>query len=128
MWKQVELLEGHAGHGAVLGDDFFRVAHAFATDVAVADVLAVEANMPALKFFKQVHATQQGGLARAAGTDQGHDVAALHAQVDAFEHFNRAVGFVQPFDAQQRRGGSGLSLCHGKATRFSICRPRSSMA
>ncbi len=83
--------------------------------------------MPALKLFQQVDAAQQGGLARAAGTDQGHDIAFLHAQIDTLEHFHRAVGFMQAFDAEQRRAGV-MSLCHGNATRFSICRPRSSMA
>ena len=81
MREQVELLERHAGHGTVLGNHTLGVTHALASDFAVADGLAIQGDLPALEFFQQVDAAQQGGLARAAGADQGHHVAALHGQV-----------------------------------------------
>ena len=104
--------------GAVLGDHPLRVAHALAGDVAVANGLAIQADLPALELFEQVDAAQQRGLARAAGADQRHHVAALHGQVDALEHFHRAVLFAQAANVQQRLGR--LRLVHGKATRFSM--------
>ena len=99
--KQVELLERHAGHGPMPGDDFFRVTHALAVDLVITDGFAIEQDLPALELFEHVHAAQQRGLARAAGADQRHDVAALHGQVDALEHFELAVLFVQAADVQQ---------------------------
>ncbi len=100
--KQVELLERHAGHRAVLGNHPLRVTHTLAGDFAVTDRLAIQGDLAALEFFEQVDATQQRGLARAAGADQGHHVAALHGQVDAFEHFHLTVLFAQAANVQQR--------------------------
>ncbi len=128
--EQVELLERHAGHGAMAGNDLFRVADAFAVDLVVPDGFAVEHDLPALKLFEHVHATQQRGLARATGADQRDDVAALQSQVDALEHFQRAVLFMQAANVQQRlsaRDVGWLYLSHGRATRFSMCRPSNSM-
>ena len=116
--EQVELLERHAGHCAVLGDHPLRVAYALAANIAVTNGLAIQGDLPALELFQQVHAAQQGGLARAAGADQRHHIAALHGQVDALEHFHLAVLFTQATNVQQR--WVGLSLVHGKATRFSM--------
>ncbi|MNT48444.1 hypothetical protein D3C72_1852250 [compost metagenome] len=129
MREQVELLERHAGHGAMAGNDSFRVANAFAVDLVITDGFAVEQDLPALELFKHVHAAQQRGLARAAGADQRHHVAALHSQIDALEYFELVVTLVQAANVQQRLAVLciGLSLSHGKATRFSMCRPSNSM-
>ncbi|MNP68145.1 hypothetical protein D3C76_1640590 [compost metagenome] len=86
------------------GDDFLGVAHTLAVDVVVTDGLAVEHDLPALEFFQHVDAAQQRGLARTAGADQRHHVAALHTQVHALEHFQRAVLFAQAANVQQRLG------------------------
>lgn len=36
--------------------------------------------------LEEVQAAQERGLARAAGADDGHDLAFLHLQIDAVEH------------------------------------------
>ena len=47
------------------------------------------------------HGPQGGGLARAVGSDQGHDLALLNAQRNATHRLNRAVVHAQIFDFQQ---------------------------
>ena len=45
---------------------------------------------------------QRGGLARAVGTDEGHQFAVAHGQGDALEGVDRAVKYMQIFDFQHR--------------------------
>ena len=54
----------------------------------------------------QVHAAQQGGLARTGGADEAHDLAGGDLHVDALEHLDLAVGLVQVRNAH-RGGGHG---------------------
>ncbi len=113
--KQIELLEGHAGERALAGDLALRQALAATAFLAIADGLAGQPDAAALELFQQVDAAQQGGLARAAGADQGDHVAAIQGQVDALEHLHGAKALVQVIDAQQGDVGIG----HGRVTRFS---------
>ena len=43
---------------------------------------------------------QRGGLARAVGADQGHQLAVAHRQGNALEGVDRAVKYMQIFDFQ----------------------------
>ena len=43
---------------------------------------------------------QRGGLARAVGADEGHQLAVAHRQGDTLEGVDRAVKYMQIFDFQ----------------------------
>ena len=75
MREQIELLEGHARQCPLAGDLLFALATALAADHFVADLLAVDADRAALKFFQHVDAAQHGRLAGAARSDDADDVA-----------------------------------------------------
>ncbi len=84
MTEQVELLEHHADAdaGAFFGDGARRqrLAVVAKTEAAAADL--DDAGIPA---FEMVDAAQQRALARTARTEQRHDLADAHRQIDAVE-------------------------------------------
>ena len=110
MGPEVELLEDHR---EVRADPqhLLRVArtprHALALPV---HRLALEEHLALLAVLQQVGAAQEGGLARAGGADERHDLALPGDQVDPLEHFQRAVGFVEFADLDD---GGGLCHCGG---------------
>jgi hypothetical protein len=83
--EQAEVLEDHRDAGPRLG-------HA----------LALERDLAAVGGDEAVDAAQQRGLAAARGTDQGHDLALAHLEIDAAEHLERAVALGEAGDADAR--------------------------
>lgn len=80
--EQVEVLEHEPGLLAQTADRALLAAErAVGVDVDIAD-----ADLPGIGGFQQVQAAQEGGLARAAGADDGDDFTGLDRQVDALEH------------------------------------------
>ncbi|MCY1551552.1 hypothetical protein D9M68_878900 [compost metagenome] len=98
MGEQVEVLEDEADVLAQLADQPLLVLQRLAgVDLDLADL-----DQAAAGFFQQVEAAQQGGLARAAGADDGHHFARRHGQVDALEHLLALEGFGQVTDGDHQ--------------------------
>ena len=101
--EQVEVLEHHAHFGAHLVDvGFLR-----------GDLGVLEEYAAARGRLEQVHAAQQGRLARARRTQDDHHFATLHLEVDAAQHDVVAERLVQPLDADDRfADGMRLFFAH----------------
>ena len=103
MGPQVELLEHHGQVGAD-AQDLLGIGRAARQPLASPDDwLALEQDFALLAVFQQVAAAQQGRFARSRRSDQRHHVALLGGDVDAFDHFQLAIGFVQAADLQNGR-------------------------
>ncbi|MCY1455282.1 hypothetical protein D9M71_724060 [compost metagenome] len=82
MREQVEALEHETYLLAQLADQSLLLAErAVGIDLHIADLDAAAAGG-----FQQVEATQEGGLARAAGADDGDHLAGLDLQADVVQH------------------------------------------
>ena len=63
-------------------------------DAAECIGLPVENQFAAVGGLQKIHASQQGGLAAAAGTQNGHHIPLLHFKVDALQNFQSAERFL----------------------------------
>ena len=114
--KQVVVLEDKGGLPA-------QPRHVGAGGGTQVEFLAVE-NQPALiGALEKVQAAQEGGLSAAAGTEDGHHVALLHAQVDAAQHLDAVEALVNILRRQQS-GGGDQSAHFTPPKRFSRFSPR----
>ena len=79
---------------------------------AIADLLARDLDRPAVDGFEMVDAAQERGFARSRRTEDDHDLARHHVEVDALEHLVVAEGFVDVARAHQRlrRGCKAATL------------------
>ncbi|MCY1418361.1 hypothetical protein D9M71_339180 [compost metagenome] len=92
--EQVEVLEHEPGLLAQAANRTLLAAQrAVGIDADVTDL-----DLPGIGGFQQVEAAQEGGLARAAGADDGHHFAGLHGQVDTVEHGLALEPLGQAFD------------------------------
>src|SRR5207237_9403543 len=73
------------------------------------DVLAPERHRARRRPPQTRDRAQQGALAGTVGAEQGHDLAVVHAEVDAVEHHDLAEPHPQAGDVEQ-------GLCHGPCT------------
>ena len=70
---------------------------------AVAERLAVEADLAGIEFLEQVDAAEKRRLARAAGADDRHHVGRQDVEVDAAQDRVRAEALGQAPDGEDRR-------------------------
>ncbi len=61
----------------------------------VGDVLSLEEDLPAVRGFQQVQATEKCGLAAAGGADDGHHLAPADLGGDALQHLQLAETLFQ---------------------------------
>ena len=100
--EQVEVLEDHADIGALPGDLPLPQLVELVAALLVADELAVDLEPAGVDLLEMVDAAQQRGLARSGRADDAHDLAALHLEVDAFEHLVDAEALADPFGLDHR--------------------------
>ncbi len=108
--KQVVLLEDKA-HALAQ-----RNALGLAAQLAHRD--AANGDRALLRLQQAGDAAQDGGLARAGRTDDGHRLPAPHFQIDALEHRVAAEGKVHILERYQRRGSRGDRGQYGSAAKF----------
>jgi hypothetical protein len=99
--EQVEVLKHHAGARPEGGQRL--VSGQNRGLAAERQRLFTHADFAAIRHGEQVHAAQQGGLARTGRADQRHHRAALHRQIDALEHGQIAERLFQALDLDDRR-------------------------
>ena len=90
MGKQVELLEHHAHTEQYLGGRL---------GVGADQIHVVVEYLSTGGLLQQVEAAQEGGLAAAGGSYDGHHLTGLDLNVDAFEHLMVLETLFQPLDA-----------------------------
>ena len=117
--EEIELLKDHRRLGADPSDVLLARRDEAAVALPIADQLVIDINAAALIRLQEVDATQQGGLAGAAGADDADHFARLDLEVDPLEHFEVAVPLVDVLDADHRmpiarnagRGMIRLGMC-----------------
>src|SRR6202521_78101 len=68
------------------------------------DVAAAESDAACIGPIDASHHVEEGGLARAVGTDQTEDLALAHLQVELVERHHAAKPLAQPPGSQHGRG------------------------
>jgi hypothetical protein len=102
MWEKVEALKHHADVGALAVEHAVGKWSEGAVGLVQAHGLAVDEDAPALGHLEDVDATQERGLAGAAGADHDDHFAGAHGEIDAIDHHRVAEALHEPIDAHHR--------------------------
>ncbi len=108
------MLEHHGHPGAGLAQDALR-RHVQPVVLLLTEGLAAKPDLAACGVFEKIDAAEQGGLARAAGTDEEGDFPLLHVQVDSAQHVQRAEPLVQRAYGEEGCLGIGRVAHSGSA-------------